>query len=519
MNFELTKETETPAATQPQANRADNIGRRTLRAVLNLTAREAAIKVLAFAGWIVLARALQPELFGLFALTSFSVNLFNIFSEVGLGAAFVRNQEEVPRRALDTLFTYQLVWFLGPAALLFLCAPLLAQYYGLPDLLPVAQALAVSFILISMRTVPSILLQRRLQYGPVAISEVFAQATYWAFAILFALAGLGVWAVVCSVISFGLVGTGTLYIAARWRPALQFDWSLMRGKAGLSLMYQGQSLSSLAKYTMLLVVGGAAFGPLSVGYVTWAHQVAVVPALLTLLVTRVSFPALAQVQGRPEEFGRLLSGVIVWTCRLTFPTCALLMSLAPQVTEYIYGAKWLQALPSFYLFAAHTAIWAPTAVLITALYSLGHGAQGLRILVVMILLAWLGAAAFTYLGVGVASLALAYLLSAVAALGVALYEFRSLESVHWLQATMLPLASTILLGAGLYWIAPFVVHGLTSLVLVACVGGATMLAANLIGEYSWLLAPVKALLNSLVSLRGRSSESPAMETIDICNRE
>jgi O-antigen/teichoic acid export membrane protein len=506
-----------PSDAQPQASRADSIGRRTLRAVFNLTTREAAIKVLAFAGWIVLARALQPELFGLFALASFSTNLFNIFSEVGLGAAFVRSREEVPRRALDSLFTYQLVWFLGPALLFFLCAPVLAQYYGLPDLMPLLQALAVSFILISLRTAPSILLQRRLQYGLIAISEVLAQATYWAFAIIFALAGLGVWALVFSVISFGLVGTGSLYVAARWRPALQFDWSPMRGKAGLSLMYHGQSISSLAKYGMLLVVGGAAFGPIAVGYVTWAHQVAVVPALLTLLVTRVSFPALAQVQGHSEEFGKLLSGVIVWTCRLTFPACALLMALAPEVTQYIYGAKWLQALPSFYMFAAHTALWAPAAVLITALYSLGRGVQGLRILIGMTLVAWLGAALFAYLGVGEASLALGYLLSGVVALGGAVYEFRSLEGLHWLRPTMLPLASTIVLGTGLYWIAPLVVHGVVSLVVVASLSGTAIVAANLIGEYSRLIAHARSMLNTFSPIRGirnRRAKTPVLETID-----
>src|SRR5207253_5098296 len=68
----------------------DAVRRRTLWGVASMTARELVIKLLALAGWIVLARLLDPPVFGLFAIANFSVNVFVLFSEVGLGAALVR---------------------------------------------------------------------------------------------------------------------------------------------------------------------------------------------------------------------------------------------------------------------------------------------------------------------------------------------------------------------------------------------------------------------------------------------
>src|SRR5947209_7175798 len=185
---------ELPAVAPVQKENA-SISDRTLHAILSMAGREVAIKVLALVGWVVLARLLEPEVFGLFAVASFAINLFTLFSEVGLGASLVRARGELHPRELRALFTYQLVWFALPALALFLGAQGFSGGRGMADLSLVLQALAVSFVIISMRTVPSILSQRRLAYGPIVVADVSAQAAFWLVAVGLSLAQMRAWSV------------------------------------------------------------------------------------------------------------------------------------------------------------------------------------------------------------------------------------------------------------------------------------------------------------------------------------
>ena len=62
-----------------------SVRRRALGGVLSLAGRDIALKVLAFAGWIILARLLDPATFGLFAVASFTLSVFALFSQLGQG--------------------------------------------------------------------------------------------------------------------------------------------------------------------------------------------------------------------------------------------------------------------------------------------------------------------------------------------------------------------------------------------------------------------------------------------------
>jgi O-antigen/teichoic acid export membrane protein len=465
---------------------------RTLLALLSMVGRELAIKLLALGGWVVLARLLDLSTFGLFAVSSFAVNLFVVVFEVGLGASFVRDKD-VDDRELAALFTYQLVWVVVLAAVVAAGWPLVSGVLtGLPAAGPVVPALALSFVIISLRTVPSILTQRKLAYGPLVISDVLAQAAYWIAAIAAAFAGSGAWSVVAAALAFSIVGTLTLYVRVGWRPSLSLDWRRLHGRARFSLSYQGQQGASLLKYAMLPALGGMAAGTSGIGYVTWAHQIAVVPIQLTQLVSRVSFPAMSRLQDSREALAGMTEAILKWTCRLTFPACALLIGLGPQLTEYVYGAKWLPALPVFYLFAANTAVNAPVGVLLPILYALGRGAHAFRILVGMVALTWLFGLAFIAVGWGIQSAAIGFLVGMIAAFVAVLYEVRDLKGLHPLRSMLVPAISGLAGATLLQLLAPSLVHGLPALVAVGAAAGVILLGANLWGDYGAVWAMVRS---------------------------
>lgn len=496
------------AASYSQEESDTAIRRRTLRALLSMVGREIVLKLLAFVGWIVLARLLDPGTFGLFAVSSFAVNIFVVISEVGLGAAYVR-QERVSSHQLNALFSYQLAWALLIGSLALIASPFLAGLLGLPDPGLLMQALAVALVVISLRTVPCIISQRNLSYGPMVMSDVLAQVAYWVAALAAAVAGLGAWSAVAAVLSFALVGTGVLYLRVGWLPSLTFDWREVHSKARFSLMFQGQQGASLLKYAMLPALGGMAGGSAGVGYVTWAHQVSAVPIQLTQLVSRVSFPALARLQHRPEVFADMSRTALKWTCRLTFPACALLVGLGPQLVDYVYGSKWTPALPSLYLFAIHTMISAPVLVLLPALYSLDRGGKAFRLLLGMVTITWVVGLLLIAAGVGMEAAALGFVAGMLAALVGVLYELRDIGGLRLLFPAWLSTATAIVGALLLQLVAPALVHGLIALIVAAALAGVLMLLANMWGEYG---AAQRMLQSAAGSLRRGNREDERTES-------
>ena len=463
---------------EPGAPAQPSVRRRALGGVLSLAGRDVALKLLAFGGWVVLARLLDPATFGLFAVASFALSVFALFSQLGLGASVVRDRGEVDRRRLDALFTLQLALVAGFALLMAAAAPLLAMAAGNASMGWLVGALAAALLLLSLRSVPAAMQERDLAYGSPVLADIVTQLAFWTVAIGGAWAGWGIWSVVASVLASSALGTAVLLVRTRWRPVLNFEWRAVRGEAMFGLMYASQSLAHFAKYAMLPVLGGPLYGGTAVGYLTWAHQVAALPVQMAQPVSRVAYPALAHLQHSGAEFARLATDTLGWTCRLTFPVFAVLIGLAPQVTEYVYGEQWLPAVSTLVLLSASMALGVPVSLLVPALYSLGRGRSGMAVSLGWTALTWVAAGAFAAAGMGYDALATGYVVGSAGALGAVLFALRYVGAGRLLRTMALPAATGAAAGLTAYG-ASGLVDGLAGLLVVGGAIGALALAVNL----------------------------------------
>jgi O-antigen/teichoic acid export membrane protein len=206
-----------------------------------------------------------------------------------------------------------------------------------------------------------------------------------------------------------------------------------------------------------------------------------------------------------------VSATLRWTCRLSFPAFAVIAGLAPQIVEYIYSPKWRPALPVLYLLLASAALSSVVGVLVSALYSLGRGAAGLRIAAVWTGLTWVIGVLLAIVGEGFEGLGLAFLAGTVVALLLTLYEIRDLDALRLAGEMLLPALSGVIVAVGLYLLAPAVVHSLWSFLLVGFAAGVVGLAANVMGERSMVWAAIKSLASDFSS--AQPAPSPGDGTV------
>lgn len=471
------------------------IQHRAFRGVLSLAVREVAVRLLGFAGTIILARLLDPAAFGLFAIASFAISLFSLFSELGFGAAFIRKQGEVSRHELDALFTFQLSLVTLLAVIIFVAAPLIADFYREPSVAWLVRALSVSLFLTSLRSVPIVEAERSLRYGPIALADVSGLLAYWLVAVVMAAMGFGVWSLVAAVISSGLVGTALLYASTRWRPSLQFDWGPLRQNLKFGALYQGQTIAHFFKDTMIPALGGVAYGAAAVGYLSWANQLAALPLQLTQLVSRVSYPALARLQDDPKAYTGMVESTLKWTARVSLPAFAVIAGLSPQIVQYIYSPKWQPALPSLYILLVNMVLGIGTGILLPALYSIGRAGPALTLSALWAALTWITAVVLIAAGASFESIAAAYSLSTGIALALIIFEMRDLLSIRLFKAVVLPLLSGSVTAAALYYyVGPFLVHSVWSLLLAVVAGGGLSLLVNVWSDRETALRAAKSAI-------------------------
>lgn len=333
----------------PQALRS-----RAKRGVVFLGVRAVAVQAIAFVGNVALARLLTAQEFGVFGVLQFVLALFTLLGDVGLGAALIQRGGTPTREQLSSVFWVQLLFGLVVVGAVFLLAPWVVGFW--PDLpgetADLLRVLSVSFVLTLARSVPSVLLERQLSFGKLAVLEFLLTAVYYVAATTFAWLGYGARSLIWAVVVQALLGVLVAYAFYPWLPSLTLKWREVKPILAYGVAYQSKNLVGFANSAIVPLLGGRLLGTAAVGYITWAQSAAYQPLRIVQLLSRVNFPLLSRLQDNPAEYRRLVERGLMLSGLVVLAFVAVCFGLGEQLVRLIYGPQWLPALPVFYVFVA-----------------------------------------------------------------------------------------------------------------------------------------------------------------------
>ncbi|HPU86473.1 MAG TPA: oligosaccharide flippase family protein, partial [Candidatus Latescibacteria bacterium] len=135
-----------PATLFDSSDLTQNLAQKSVRGGVTTMTSQAIKFVLSTAGTVVLARLLTPADYGLVGMVTVVVNFAAMFKDAGLSVATVQ-KDQITREQISTLFWIN-VLISGVLGLCVLAgAPLIAWFYGKPELTAVTVALSFSFII------------------------------------------------------------------------------------------------------------------------------------------------------------------------------------------------------------------------------------------------------------------------------------------------------------------------------------------------------------------------------------
>ncbi|MFA6571806.1 MAG: oligosaccharide flippase family protein [Bacteroidota bacterium] len=328
--------------------------------VFALTTRTFLLQIITAASNLILAAILSPDVFGTYFITTAFIGFLGYFSDVGLSAALIQKKEEPTLSELRSAFTVQQLLVGALVVIGLLLTPLLGKWYNLDNSgLFLFQAFLISFFLSSLKTIPSLLLERKLAFQVLIIPQLLETVLYNGVAIVLALKGFGVISFAWAALARGIGGLVSIYIISPWNIGLELSFESIKHLLTYGIPMQVNSILALIKDNLITLFLGRILPLRDVGYIGWAKNMAeLILRLIMDSVIRVTFPAYSRLQHDYIVLGKAIEKSLFFLAYFIFPvtalSCLFINPLIHIIPKYL---KWEPALFSFYLFS-FASVWA-----------------------------------------------------------------------------------------------------------------------------------------------------------------
>lgn len=386
------------------------VKQRTIRGVTALTGRMVVIQIISFLGFFLLTLFLGPAEFGLFFAVSELVAILGYFSDIGLAAALIQKKETPEVQEVRSTFTIQQIIVLSLILIVYILSPWLKNYYHIGNQGTfLLWALIAGFFLASLKTIPSVLLERKLRFDLLAFIEIVETIIFYGLAVVLAWKGFGVISYAWAVLTRGLVGVILVYSFSPWPVGLAFERQSLKHLLKFGVPYQANSFLAVIKDRLMNVVLWKIIGVDGVGILGWAQKWAQIPLRFIMdSVMKVTFPAFSRMQDNQEELKKAIEKTLFFISLLSVPIFAgMILFVKPIILLIPKYGKWEVALISLYFYIFNSFWAAITTPLTNALSAIGKIKTVFKLMVMWTILTWIlypvMAVKFGYNGVALAS--------------------------------------------------------------------------------------------------------------------
>lgn len=310
---------------------------------LHMSSRSLVTFGLQTASVLVLARFLEPGSYGLFGILYGWVASLSFLTDVGVGGSLVHRIDAPTRRELQAFFGLRLLLALGTALVLWLLAPAILAYYGVPEhdeFRWIALLLPVSVLSAAPRTT----LARRFSFREIARVDLYAAVAAYGAQIAAAIAGFGAWALVIGVAARGLADTAisNFYSIKQEKFVIwpRLGFGALRAHLNYGMLYQLNAVVTASRAIVIPLVAKAFLGIEQLGLIFWLAGLTNIPFIFASTFNGSFFPVLSRLRERPAEARAAASGALPKVLLGFSFIFGLGAAVGPHLIPLIFSAKW-----------------------------------------------------------------------------------------------------------------------------------------------------------------------------------
>lgn len=295
---------------------------------------------------VILARYLSKTDFGLMALVQVVIEFSSYFIDMGFSNIIIHKQD-ISHRQLSSLYWLNVITGIVIFLIIISVSPFIAGFYKSPELRPLLNIVAVTFVIIPFGQQHKTLFQKELKFEVISKIEVLSRSISIITAIYMGIVGFRVYSLAAMVIINSLTSTGLLLYAGlkNHKPGFIISHKELKGLYSFGIFQLGERTLNYFSGQIDTLLIGKLLGTQALGIYTVAKNLVMKPQqIINPIITRVSFPAMAKVQNDIPLLRRTYISTTSYLASINFPVHMAIIILAEPLIYYLFGPNWNAAI-------------------------------------------------------------------------------------------------------------------------------------------------------------------------------
>lgn len=303
--------------------------------------------ILQLAQLIVLTRFLSPQDYGLIALVMVVISYAALLSDMGLSTAFVQRQH-ISHEERSSLYWLSVAVSAGLMLLVTAASPLASWIFNEPHLVLLLALVSTNFLAVALGQQLRMDAEKALNFRPVALIELAGAVGGFCIAIVTAMLGWGVYALVAAAMFSAWLTTLLcwMFLAKGWRPLLRLRWAEVRWFVRFGGGMVINNVMNHINATSDVLLGGHLLGAAQLGtYSVPRNLILQIQSMVNPIFTRVGFPVIASLQYEPARVQQVYLKIMNLTATVNAPIYVAMAVFAPEFVQLMLGEKFQGAAP------------------------------------------------------------------------------------------------------------------------------------------------------------------------------
>lgn len=318
---------------------------------------------------VILVRLLDPEDFGLLAMSTLFIALLEVLTSFGVDMALIQRKDASPEH-FNTAWTIRILQGVLIALAIFLLSPTIGDYFDEPRVVPLAKFLSCGVLIASFENIGIVNFRKELHFSQEFQFMVLSKVASFTITISLVMILRNYWALAWGIVGSRILTVALSYKMHSYRPRLSLtkisdiwsfsQWMLLRN-VGMYLRKQIDSFFIARN-----------FSTEQMGFYGVAKEVADLPTTdLVWPMARAIFPGFVTIANDPARLGGAYLKVLSTIALISIPTGVGIALVADSIVLIFFGERWHSIAPTLSWLSVYGAVLTISATVQSPLMALG----------------------------------------------------------------------------------------------------------------------------------------------------
>ena len=353
---------------------------------------------------IVLARLLDPTVYGTVALVTIFTTIMQVFVDSGMGNALIQ-KKDADDLDFSSVFYFNMAMCSVLYLIMFFAAPLIASFYRMPELTAIVRVLSFVVVISGVKNVQQAYVSRHLMFKRFFFSTLGGTIGAAVIGIAMAYLGFGVWALVAQMLFNAAVDTTILWITVKWRPKKMFSFQRLKSLFSYGWKLLASSLIDTVYNDLRQLIIGKKY---SSGDLAYYNQGKKFPQLIVTNINTsidsVLLPTMSKAQDDMAAVRSMTRRAIKTSTFLIMPAMIGLAVCAEPLVQLILTEKWLPCVLFLRIFCITYAFYPIHTANLNAIKAMGRSDLFLKLeiikktvgIIAILITMWISVQAMAY---------------------------------------------------------------------------------------------------------------------------